>query len=252
MFHYMIGNYSEALYITAICMQINHLYAPFRESIPWGPEDDLQMVHEVSGLQTYMQFKDECDPRVRPERNLYVILSTALRYPEPIRPLKDVIGSFYIAEVMYVLGEILAVPKPFWYEIGRANIVRNMKRSTSYTHRDIACNFVHSFAAVDSIAFVHFVRFLCYYKLGRCSDVKRTLMEFNRDIRKRGENLRHYAPALNLLAQCYYMAGDVERAIKNLATSVQVEPSYTHNAALWILGVIMYENTTGTSCTQAY
>ena len=129
-----------------------------------------------------------------------------------------------------------SVPKPFLYEIGRAWIVFD----SQILVKEYEIRMWKKIAVVDSIVFAYFICFMCYHKLQDHQNMRQTLKDFEACTQQTDAKLFYHEVALNLLAQCYEMTGDVPSAFKTLRRSYIVEPSYKFNAALWILGVIVH------------
>lgn len=98
-------------------------------------------------------------------------------------------------------------------------------------------------ATVDSVIYGYFLSVLGYRRMGHKEHMMQSLLEMMLSIQKRVANgeLVHHTTALNLLAQCWHMAGFIDFAIMELCASMEIEPSCRCNAAPWILAVIVYE-----------
>ncbi|XP_060591537.1 uncharacterized protein LOC132746426 isoform X1 [Ruditapes philippinarum] len=77
------------------------------------------------------------------------------------------------------------------------------------------------FAAVDSLPFLYFLQYKTYSRLGRQDDKQRALSNIARTIDVE-PNLGHRETALNLLGQCMEEENNVENAFKYYARSLQI------------------------------
>lgn len=91
---------------------------------------------------------------------------------------------------------------------------------------------------INPVLFYYFMQFMCFYEMQNFDKLSQTLEDFDRfvNVVMKKPHVREY----NLLAQCFFMVGDAQSAIKALSKSVQLQPNIEHNSALWILAVYLY------------
>eukprot|EP00918_Siedleckia_nematoides_P017671 GHVU01037968.1.p1 GENE.GHVU01037968.1~~GHVU01037968.1.p1 ORF type:complete len:335 (+),score=18.54 GHVU01037968.1:127-1005(+) len=153
------------------------------------------------------------------------------------RLLKDNLNICYAFEVTCMKTEMSAVPHPFKYEIALVYA----KLDGYPTHLETPGK-ESKWASIESKIFAYVFLILGYYNTGQRSRMLEALAMFEKYFREKQQENRLYHPchALNLLAQCYCICGDVHSAVRTLGESLAIQPSCTCNAAPWMLAVILF------------
>lgn len=215
MFYYAIEQYREAIHV--INNALDNLCSRF-------PEEKNAHENETGGsynMVTFQRFlmRVPCEGSIT-EYGEFVSFK-GLSSNDAMNSMK-----YFTVDVGFDPCEMLHMPTAIQYEIACRNSLITGQ------------HWVKS-AKFSSLMFCYFMMFMCFYQLKNGSEMLIVMREFNKFFEYR-DDFKFGETDYNLLAQCLLMVGDVNAAIRVLRKSFKVQPSYTINAALWILGVHLY------------